>query len=203
MEQQYAHTGTTLCNNLTMCTSPCVITSTHFCPFRACMCVSVQWFWGQCRCICGGLGLLAGGKGHAGTMQGRRAVSCCVVLRHVSCLGLARTTYIRCISVLLAGNFPNLRLYTVYVYGSGQPYSCRVWWPVLQLSGHSIFLVPVGICRLDVVVHSLKWWCVSLRLEVVVHSLMWWCISLRLEVVVHSLKWWCIYLRLEVVVHIS
>jgi len=40
-------------------------------------------------------------------------------------LGLARTIYIRCIygifAVFLTGTSPNIRSYTVYIYGSGQP----------------------------------------------------------------------------------
>jgi hypothetical protein len=38
-------------------------------------------------------------------------------------VGLARTIYIRCIyTVFLAGKSPNVRSYTLHIYGSGQPY---------------------------------------------------------------------------------
>jgi hypothetical protein len=37
-------------------------------------------------------------------------------------VGLARTIYIRCIYGILAGKSQNIRSYTVYIYGSGQPY---------------------------------------------------------------------------------
>ena len=38
-------------------------------------------------------------------------------------IGLARTTYIyNACTVFLAGKSPNIRSYTVYIYGSGQPY---------------------------------------------------------------------------------
>jgi len=40
-----------------------------------------------------------------------------------SWLGLARTMYIRCIYGILAEKSPNIRSYTVYINGSGQPYS--------------------------------------------------------------------------------
>ena len=40
-------------------------------------------------------------------------------------IGLARTIYIRFIyTMFLAGKTPNIRSYTVYIYGSGQPYTC-------------------------------------------------------------------------------
>jgi hypothetical protein len=48
---------------------------------------------------------------------------------HSSSLGLSRTTYIHIYgvyAVFLAGKSPNLRSYTVYIYGSGQPYSSRI-----------------------------------------------------------------------------
>jgi len=41
---------------------------------------------------------------------------------HVYMTRLARTIYIRCIYGILTGKSPNIRSYTVYLYGSGQPY---------------------------------------------------------------------------------
>ena len=43
-----------------------------------------------------------------------------------SCVGLARTIYIR---YFWQGISPDIRSYTVYIYGAGQPYSCvHVMW---------------------------------------------------------------------------
>jgi len=41
----------------------------------------------------------------------------------VTSVGLARTMYIRCVYVFLAGKSPYIRSYTVYIYGSGQTYT--------------------------------------------------------------------------------
>jgi hypothetical protein len=38
-------------------------------------------------------------------------------------VGLARTIYIRCVYGILAGKSPDIWSYTVYIYGSGQPYT--------------------------------------------------------------------------------
>jgi len=38
-----------------------------------------------------------------------------------ACVGLVRTVYIRCCKVYLAGESPNVRSYSLYVYGSGPP----------------------------------------------------------------------------------
>ena len=41
-------------------------------------------------------------------------------------IGLARTIYVQCIyGVFLAAKSPNIRSYTVYINGSGQPYTFR------------------------------------------------------------------------------
>jgi len=40
-----------------------------------------------------------------------------------SYVGLTRTIYTRCIYGIRAGKLPNIRSYTVYIYGYGQPYS--------------------------------------------------------------------------------
>ena len=45
------------------------------------------------------------------------------------CLGLARTIYIRCIHGVFGREIIK---YTVYIYGSGQPYKC----PVMQKNRH-------------------------------------------------------------------
>ena len=37
-------------------------------------------------------------------------------------VGLARTIYIRCIYIVLAGKSPNIQSYTVYIHGFGQTY---------------------------------------------------------------------------------
>jgi hypothetical protein len=38
-------------------------------------------------------------------------------------VGLARTIYIRCIYSIFGRKITNIRSYTVYIYGSGQPYA--------------------------------------------------------------------------------
>jgi len=61
----------------------------------------------------------------------RRSVSLCACVGEVSAfqhthtyLGLARTIYIYGVfTVILAGKSPKIRSYTVYIYGSGQPYT--------------------------------------------------------------------------------
>ena len=52
-------------------------------------------------------------------------------------------------SVIMAGKLPNIRLYTVYTYGSGQPYSCTchakpTWGPRRRAA--SEWPVAAGIC---------------------------------------------------------
>jgi len=47
-----------------------------------------------------------------------------VKLHHCTYVGLARTIYIHGVyTIFLAGKSPNIRSYTVYIYGSGQPYA--------------------------------------------------------------------------------
>jgi len=49
-------------------------------------------------------------------------------LIHSKCLGLARTIYIRCIYGVFGRKInKNIRSYTVYIYGSGQPYKCSTF----------------------------------------------------------------------------
>jgi len=44
-------------------------------------------------------------------------------LNYGACVGLVSTMYVYGVyTVFLAGNSPNIRAYTVYIYGSGQPY---------------------------------------------------------------------------------
>ena len=68
-------------------------------------------------------------------------------IMHAIYLGLARTIYTYGVcTVFLAGRSPNIRSYTVYVYGSGQPYIYSVFnaqvirqirfWPTLSLCPH-------------------------------------------------------------------
>ena len=40
------------------------------------------------------------------------------------CVGLARTILYGVYTVFLAGKSSNIRSYTAYIYGSGQPYVC-------------------------------------------------------------------------------
>jgi len=49
-------------------------------------------------------------------------VCVCVYVCVSISVGLARTIYIRCIYSISAGKPPHIRSYTVYIYGSGQPY---------------------------------------------------------------------------------
>jgi hypothetical protein len=41
-----------------------------------------------------------------------------------TCVGLANAIYIRYIYGILAGKLPIIRSYTVYIHGTGQPYTC-------------------------------------------------------------------------------
>jgi len=76
----------------------------------------------------------------------------CVVSNTI--VGLARTIYIRCIYEILAGKSANIRSYTVYIYGSGQPYTFAL----------HIFPWSLGVLRLTqfvsntcCVIHAFHW----------------------------------------------
>jgi len=60
-----------------------------------------------------------------------------------TCLGWAKTIYIHGVyTVILAGKSPNIRSHTVYIYGSGQPYTCQT---DLMLARHATLMKCIYI----------------------------------------------------------
>jgi hypothetical protein len=62
---------------------------------------------------------------------------------HIKYLGLARTIYIYDVyTIFLAGNSPYIRSYTVYIYGSGQPYkyyTVRHFQPAIKMCKSKVY----------------------------------------------------------------